>query len=388
MAWFCKDCSGSKFRVENDQAVCLGCGGKSVIDESCNLVSFSPVNSESDSDTDSDLEKQHSYDKKRKVLRGIALKAKKMKLVKDAEDMDENLIDIDKLKSSSGVFLHNRKHRSKKANNIKTRVHKDLLALNRECGYSVNLNCLAPVPKTGKRGEELSLFLGDSNGVLPKCVCRKVKVYSCSCQTRQLVNVGIQLQKIPHNSENISTNSRLKLLTPSKIRQVAAREFNGQVVISPIANNSLIGQNVDSAEVPEQTASAEQPVQSASSSTTDQTSVPVVETFLHPSAAYKSGRLTGKVQTDGVVSNLTANFSAAPRLSGHKNSSGQAVTQPLPSSSTSLAGGFSRCSKKLPQLPSLKTSKTKSAQGFTPPCLESIPKKGNKHQFHANLVSI
>ena len=202
------------------------------------------------------------------------------------------------------------------------------------------------------------------------------------------MNVGIQLQKIPHNSENISTNSRLKLLTPSKIRQVAAREFNGQVVISPIANNSLIGQNVDSAEVPEQTASAEQPVQSASLSTTDQTSVPVVETFLHPSAAYKSGRLTGKVQTDGVVSNLTANFSAAPRLSGHKNSSGQAVTQPLPSSSTSLAGGFSRCSKKLPQLPSLKTSKTKSAQGFTPPCLESIPKKGNKHQFHANLVSI
>jgi hypothetical protein len=85
------------------------------------LVTVSPgptsrLQLESESD-ESDLEKQSSFDKKGKKLKGIALKNKIKQIKKQRESFgdEEELIDTEHLKSSlTGVYIENTKKRSKK----------------------------------------------------------------------------------------------------------------------------------------------------------------------------------------------------------------------------------------------------------------------------------
>ena len=135
------------------------------------LVTVSPVPTsrlqlESESD-ESDLEKQSSFDKKSKKLKGIALKNKIKQIKKQRESFgdEEELIDTEHLKSSlTGVYIENTKNRSKKAVKLKETIRLKSLALQRESGYAVRVNILGPKPEFGVRGVGFTLNLADKNG--------------------------------------------------------------------------------------------------------------------------------------------------------------------------------------------------------------------------------
>ena len=422
MAWACKDCQYVRYKIEDGKVVCLSCGGLSVLDDRVNSVSVSPVKSSNDTDSDTDqIEKQHSYDKKRKVLRGAAFKSKKEKLVKNLEDIDEGLINTEEFKSNSGVFIHSSKHRSKKAGDIKARVHRDLLSLNRECGYSVNLNCFAPVPKCGKRGEPLSLFLEDCDGRAPKCVCKPYAVVGCSCKAKQLVNVGIQLQKCPEYSDNMSDNDLSQVLTPSNTRKLVARKASGQDVISPIFGQSLslLDQSVQSSSqhdsvtdqprqgqgfayqsvhpVVEQSVSTEQldhPI-----SVRDPPGLPTSSTSQadHPSSrlnesVHLSEHTVGRVQHDLAlcVEQHSAHPVVVPEQFPHAITGPSKLAHPHSSWALPVTHHLHNASKETGHPPhrskavqpsqQLPTHKTKMVPGFTPPTIENVPKKGNSYK--------
>ena len=360
MSWVCPDCHYAKYRIQGDRVICLGCGGQSVIDESVNSVSMSPVKSSGDEQSDTDeIEKQHSYDKKRKKLRGCAFKSKKEKLEKNLEDIDGGLIDMEEFKSNPGSFIANSKHRSKKAGDLKSRVHRDLLSLNRECGYSVNLNCFAPVPKCGKRGESLSLYMSDCDGRLPKCVCKPYKVVGCSCKAKQLMNVGIQLEKCPDFSSSVPQNA--KVLTPLNTRRLVARKTSGLNVISPISGQNL-GQSVQNQQVEVQPQiSQSDTIDLLNSSTRDPPS-------LNPHVSPHSPGEVHDLDHDLHVAVTEQSPQAAipgPSNSKHPHSSwSQPVSHHLHTASKDTR----------PQNQQLQTPKTKNMPGFTPPTIENLPK--------------
>ena len=113
------------------------------------------------------MDRQSSYDKVKKNLRGAAKQSKVSKILKDRAGLgdDDDLIDTNELKSSSeGAFIVNSHLRSNKARTLKKRIQNAAVELNRCCGYSVMINAQAPLPVKGPRGGGLSLDLVDKNG--------------------------------------------------------------------------------------------------------------------------------------------------------------------------------------------------------------------------------
>ena len=144
---------------------CLYCTVATPANESYS-VSPGPKNSMIVEEEPGVLDRQSSYDKVQKKLRGAAKKSKVSKILKDRVSLgdDDELIDTNELKSSSeGVLIADTQVRSNKARNLKKRIQNAALELNRCCGYSVLISAQAPLPVKGPRGGGLVLNLVDKN---------------------------------------------------------------------------------------------------------------------------------------------------------------------------------------------------------------------------------
>ena len=116
---------------------------------------------------DDGIERQSSFDKSKKKLKGAAKKSKISKIMKERAQVNDNdeLIATDELKSSSeGVYIKDRILRCNKARILKKKIQKAVLELNRCCGYSADIHIQAPLPITGPRAAGLVLDLPDLNG--------------------------------------------------------------------------------------------------------------------------------------------------------------------------------------------------------------------------------
>ena len=241
MSWICPKCDHFKFKVTSTGSIiCIQCGNEVNASQKNELVTVSPgptsrLQLESESD-ESDLEKQSSFDKKSKKLKGIALKNKIKQIKKQRESFgdEEELIDTEHLKSSlTGVYIENTKNRSKKPVKLKETIRLKSLALQRECGYAVRVNILGPKPEFGVRGVGLTLNLADKNGDYAPTGCSKFHVKNVS-QEKSTVNRGTMFLKgVQGNYE--------KKLTPTRKRMTNERRTCGVDMISPTGVVSLLG---------------------------------------------------------------------------------------------------------------------------------------------------
>lgn len=254
MSWICPKCNFVKFRVTSTGSIiCIKCGNEVNASQKNELVTVSPgptsrIQIESESD-ESDLEKQSSYDKSRKKLKGAALQNKIKQIKKQRESFgdeeEEDLIDTEDLKSNlTGVYIENTKSRSKKAVKLKEAIRLKSLALQRECGYAVRINILGPKPEFGVRGVGLTLNLADKNGDYAPTGCSKFHVKNVRGE-KATVNRGTMfLESVQGNYE--------KKLTPTKKRMINDRNTSGLDMVSPTGTVSLFGDISTAKDIPQE----------------------------------------------------------------------------------------------------------------------------------------
>jgi len=248
MDWKCPNCDQVQFKVSEsgDKISCVNCNLESNATRANEGVSVSPGPNKSLNLDEDLIERQVSFDKSKKKLRGAAMKAKVNKILKErADDGDEGeLIDTEELKSESkGAFIKDTNVRSNKARRLKIQIRKAALDLQRCCGYSVRINIEAPVPISGPRGGGVSLDLEDKNGERAPTGCKLMHVKNVTKSvSNQNVNRGtLFLKSVKDNYVN--------KLTPTKHRLSEQRRHSGENMISPTStcnlNQSLMSQQSD-----------------------------------------------------------------------------------------------------------------------------------------------
>ena len=240
MDWICPKCDQVQFRVSEsgDRISCVNCNHESNATRANEGFSVSPgPNKSLNLDNSEDLiERQVSYDKSKKKLKGAAMKAKVNKILKErANDGDEGeLIDTEELKSESeGTYIKDTNIRSNKARRLKAQIRKAALDLQRCCGYGVRINIEAPVPTSGPRGGGLTLDLEDKNGESAPTGCKKIHVVNVTkTVSNQIVNRGTSFF-------NSVQGNYVKKLTPTKLRLSEQRRHSGANMISPTSTSNL-----------------------------------------------------------------------------------------------------------------------------------------------------
>lgn len=246
MAWRCKKCNNPEYKVtpQSGQICCVQCNHCTKPTSLNEHVTVSPVPRQflelsSDDEGDDGIERQSSYDKPKKKLRGAAKKSKVSRIMKEREQVgdSDDLIDTNELKSSAeGLYIHDRVLRCKKARVLKKKIQQAVLDLNRSCGYGVHIEIQAPLPDTGPRAAGFVLDLKDKNG--EKVVGSKKNVEKSSSDKSVVkVNRGIMfLSRVEGNY--------VKKLTPTKQRQSESRRNSGTNMFSPTNSDISLVTNI------------------------------------------------------------------------------------------------------------------------------------------------
>ena len=142
MSWKCLKCNHPRYKITESglYIICVNCKNCTEATKANEGVSISPGPNKSlnaNESSDDSIERQTSYDKSKKKLRGAAKKSKVSKIMKERADVgdEDDLIDMNELTSTSeGMYIENRNIRSNKARNLKKKLSNLALELNRSCG--------------------------------------------------------------------------------------------------------------------------------------------------------------------------------------------------------------------------------------------------------------